>query len=283
MPRIPIIILFFTPSRRARRLEGLCETLIGLLIQILEKILKEKLFIIIFCLLGVLAAEGEAHHKSMISKNIPKPPPTIDPGPDAAFIKVYIIDKTSGETLSATACVNEGDQEPDNDPYRRFSLRRSANRHKGPIRFRKIKYYFYTDGYFEVRVPPGILTIEISKGYEFHPQTIELMVKKKEIREISIPMIRAIDMSALGWYSGDTHIHMDRTGNNDDTLLTITSAKDIQYAYLLSMNTEGYDQGNKYESWLQEKGLGEQSNINKGRYHISSGQEYRTNRLGHIS
>jgi len=165
----------------------------------------------------------------------------------------------------------------------RLNGRLSANRHKGPMRFRDINYYFYTDGYFEVRVPPGTATIEITKGYEYTPHKIELTVKKKEIRKLKITLERAIDMSAQGWYSGDTHIHMDRTGNNDDTLLTITSAKDIKYAYLLSMNTEGYDQGKNYESWLQQKGLGDQSNFMIPPYHISSGQEYRTNRLGHIN
>ncbi len=219
----------------------------------------------------------------MINKNYPTPPPTIDPGPDAALLKINIVDKSTGKGLSATACVNNGDQEPDNDPYKKYSLRRSANRLKGPIRLRDINYYFYTDGYFEVRVPAGDATIEISKGYEYTPQTINLSLNKKEVRHIKVMLKRNIDMSSLGWYSGDTHIHMDRTANNDDTLLTITSAKDIQYAYLLSMNTEGYDQGKKFESWLQAKGLGDGSNYENGPYHLSSGQEYRTNRLGHIT
>ena len=56
-------------------------------------------------------------------------------------------------------------------------------------------------------------------------------------------------MKSGGWYSGDTHIHMDRTGENDDTLLTITSAKNIQYAYLLAMNTDGYDKDLTYSGW----------------------------------
>jgi hypothetical protein len=76
---------------------------------------------------------------------------------------------------------------------------------------------------------------------------------------------------------------MNRTGSNDDTLLTITSAKDIQYAFLLSMNTGGYNRGREFESWLQKKGLGKSSNVNIGHYFISSGQEYRTRKLGHVT
>jgi hypothetical protein len=232
-----------------------------------------------FILLTVLSA----HHNPMISKNYPPAPPTIDPGPDAALLRVSIVDKQSGQRVSATACVNNGNQEPDVDPYRRFSLRESANRHKGPIRFRKLDYYFYTNGIFEIRVPPGQVSLYISKGYEYKPQTIELTVNKKEVRQVKIELERAIDMASMGWYSGDTHIHMERTVSNADTLLTITSAKDIRYAYLLSMNTEGYGQGDQYESWLQANGLGDESNYSNGIYYISSGQEYRTNTLGHLT
>lgn len=56
------------------------------------------------------------HDFAEISQGIPPPPPTVEPGPDAAFLRVHIIDAASGETATATACVNGGDQEPDNDP-----------------------------------------------------------------------------------------------------------------------------------------------------------------------
>jgi hypothetical protein len=76
---------------------------------------------------------------------------------------------------------------------------------------------------------------------------------------------------------------MDRTGANDDSLLTLTSAKGIRYGYLLSMNTTGYDRGGKYESWLQKKGLGDGSAFGREGYWISSGQEYRSGELGHVT
>lgn len=213
----------------------------------------------------------------------PKPPPTVDPGPDAAVLRVRIVEATSKETSSATVTVNQGNQEPDNDPYREFSLRLSGNRHKGPIRSRKIPYYFFTDGRFEVRVPPGPVSIEVRKGYEYRPVEVTLTAGRKETMDVEIVLERAIDMAALGWYSGDTHIHMERTGANDEALLTVTSAKDIRYAYLLSYNTGGYDLGTpKYESARQYNGLGDRTVAHRGPYHITSGQEYRANGLGHV-
>ena len=90
-------------------------------------------------------------------------------------------------------------------------------------------------------------------------------------------------MAKKGWYSGDTHIHFDRNGNNDDTLVTLTSAKDLRYAFILSMNTRGYERGREFESWHQAKGLGERSLYRKSPYRISSGQEYRVGTLGHVT
>ena len=219
----------------------------------------------------------------MVDKRIPKPPPTIDPGPDAALLIVHIIDSETNETTTATACINDGAQEPDNDPYHKFSLRQSGNRHKGPIQYRPLSYYFYTNGRFEVKVSPGNVTLEIMKGYEYRPQFIQITTEKRDTLAIEIRLEKSINMESLGWYSGDTHIHMDRTGINDDTLLTITSAKNIKYAYLLAMNTNGYDEGKSYSTWSQEKGLGESSVYQKGSYFISSGHEYRTSNLGHVT
>ncbi|MBI4626508.1 MAG: CehA/McbA family metallohydrolase [Verrucomicrobia bacterium] len=225
-----------------------------------------------------------AHELPHSFEDRPKAPPTVDPGPDAAVLRIRIVDASSGQPVSATVSVNRGAQEPDDHPLVDFSLRNSANRHKGAIRLREIPYYFYADGRCDVRVPPGPATVEVRKGYEYRPVEVTLAAARRETVEVEVRLERAIDMAALGWYSGDTHIHMERTGRNDDTLLAVTSAKDVRYAYLLSMNTAGYDQGGaKYESFRQQTGLGDRSVARRGPYHITSGQEYRVGRLGHVT
>ncbi len=236
------------------------------------------------CAIALFGPAAFAHDLPHVFQDYPKAPPTTDPGPDAAFLRVRIIDAISREPISATVSVNHGEQEPDDDPYRKFSLRLSANRQKGPIRSRQISYYFYTDGAFQVRVPPGGTLLEVRKGYEYRPVELTVSAAKKEQMDVEVVLERSIDMAALGWYSGDTHIHLDRTGKNDDALLALTSAKDIRYAYLLSTNTQGYDVGGPlYESYLQVTGLGDKSVARRGPYHISSGQEYRANGLGHVT
>ena len=232
----------------------------------------------------LLALTGSAHDLPHGQQGRPPPPPTIDPGPNAALLRIRIIDAVTRQPVAATVCVNQGDQEPDHDPLREFSLRQSANRLKGAIRLRRVPYYFFADGGCEVRVPPGPASIEVRKGYEYRPVEVTLTAAPKATVEVEVVLERAIDMAALGWYSGDTHIHMERTGTNDAALLAVTSAKDIRYAYLLSMNTTGYDHGGpKYESYRQHGGLGDATVARRGVYHIASGQEYRPGRLGHVT
>ena len=245
--------------------------------------IKTKIFLLGIACLMASPFSAAAHYRPMIEVKGPPLAPAVDPGPDAALLVVRVIDRETGKQASATVSVNGGAQEPDLDPYRQYSLRRSGNRLKGPIRFRPLKPYFYTDGKFQVRVPPGQVDLEVGKGYEYAPCRLSLNVAAGDTVELDLKLERWIDMAALGWYSGDTHIHMDRTGGNDDTLLTLTSARGIRYAYLLSMNTKGYDRGKRYEGWIQAPGLGEAHQVQREGYHLSSGQEYRTATLGHVT
>jgi hypothetical protein len=245
--------------------------------------MKQTFFLFTLTLLLAIPLLIYSHEKSMIEDKRPSAPATINPGPEAALVRISVIDAQENQTTSATISVNNGAFEPENNPYNKFGLRQSANRHKGPIRFRPLNYYFYSNGYSEVKVLPGNVTLEIQKGYEYLPRKIQLYATANDTLDIDVQLEKILDMESLGWYCGDTHIHMDRTGFNDDTLMTITSAKNIRYAYLLSMNTTGYDMGKKYESWLQEKGLGDRSVFKKGPYFLVSGQEYRTRQLGHVT
>ena len=249
------------------------------------KAMKYKTRILLLGLACLMASpfSAAAHYRPMIEVKGPPLAPTVDPGPDAALLVIRVIDGATGKQASATVSVNGGAQEPDSDPYGLYSLRRSGNRLKGPIRFRPLKPYFYTDGKFQVRVPPGQATLDIGKGYEYAPCKLSLNVAAGDTLELEAMLERWIDMSGSGWYSGDTHIHMDRTGSNDDTLLSITSAKGIRFAYLLSMNTDGYERGKRYEGWIQVPGLGEAHQVQREGYHLSSGQEYRTATLGHVT
>lgn len=212
----------------------------------------------------------------------PSPPPPVEVGADAATLNLRIVERGSEAPVSATVSVNGGAVEGE-EAYLEHSLRRSANRHKGPIRFRPLDYYFYTDGTLNLKVPPGRCTVEVRKGYEYIPSHRTFELGPGQVLDATVSLSRWIDMAAQGWYSGDTHIHFERTGTNDDDLLTLTSARDIRYAFSLSMNTRGYSLGGAFESWHQAHGLGDGSVRNRGPYFLTSGQEYRTRTLGHVT
>lgn len=231
----------------------------------------------------IAASSVPAHQWPHGFDKFPPVPPTIDPGPEAATLRIRLIDAAGGQPTSASVCVNNGNHEPDPDPLGEFSHRRHGNQQQGPIRLRAFSYGFYADGGCQVRVRPGPVTIAARKGYEYRPVEITLNAAAKAEIPVAITLSRAIDMAALGWYSGDTHIHIERTGRNDDALLAVTSAEDIRYAFLLSMNSKGYDAGVGYESHRQHTGVGEATLARHGIYHLTSGQEYRTRTLGHVT
>jgi hypothetical protein len=68
------------------------------------------------------------------------------------------------------------------------------------------KKYAYIDGTCEVRLPPGRLHVEISKGPEYTPidQEVTLGIGKIALR---FQIERWIDMRQQGWYAGDTRTH----------------------------------------------------------------------------
>ncbi|MFV1995379.1 MAG: CehA/McbA family metallohydrolase [Verrucomicrobiales bacterium] len=59
---------------------------------------------------------------------------------------------------------------------------------------------------FEVQLPPGRYTLRAERGKEYLPATATLEVDE-DTAEIRLELKRWIDMNALGWFSGETHVH----------------------------------------------------------------------------
>lgn len=58
-----------------------------------------------------------------------------------------------------------------------------------------------------VKLPPGIYDVEVARGPEYLAERRKLTVAPAEPLEMSFKLKRWIDPAALGWYSGDHHIH----------------------------------------------------------------------------
>jgi hypothetical protein len=104
------------------------------------------------------------------------------------------------------------------------------------------KEYAYIDGTFEVRLPAGPVTVEISKGPEYRPvaSTVTLPPGKLALR---FEVERWIDLRAQQWYSGDTRCHhMTPHG-----CLLEAAAEDIAVVNLLaSQDLVWGEQGKRY-------------------------------------
>lgn len=66
---------------------------------------------------------------------------------------------------------------------------------------------FSCDGWFEMEVPAGAVTIHVEKGKEFTPVDQAAEVRPREKTEVSIALSRWINMPAAGWFSSDFHVH----------------------------------------------------------------------------
>ncbi|MBI3118328.1 MAG: CehA/McbA family metallohydrolase [Candidatus Hydrogenedentes bacterium] len=80
----------------------------------------------------------------------------------------------------------------------------------GTARFDKSSTYderhFLAPGEVTCEVPPGVYVLRVERGLEWLPATREIEVTDQSIT-VNMLMHRWVDMKALGWYSGDTHIH----------------------------------------------------------------------------
>ena len=72
--------------------------------------------------------------------------------------------------------------------------------------------------------------IEAVKGFEYLPDQADVEIKPDEVTFVTLKLKPMTDMSALGWYSGSTHMHMNYGGNLHNTLenLMLMSAAEDQ-------------------------------------------------------
>lgn len=173
--------------------------------------------------------------------------------------------------------------EPADNILAPWSLSRLGNRQrKGPFRY--YGWFFYCDGQCEVVVPTGETRIEVWKGFEYRPVVVKTEVAVGQSTAINVPLKRTVDLAAEGWYSGDTHIHLDRRSEEEDQrALDLLAAEDIRFGHILCMNdTRSYRPVMDQQIWHQLNGMGKKSVRRRGAYQISSGQEYRCGTFGHI-
>src|SRR5580692_5896603 len=113
-------------------------------------------------------------------------------------LKVRILDADRHTITAARVNVMGSDSafyepDPTQNPLSGYSLKRKGNRgNVTPLRY--FGSFFYTEGSFEVKLPPGIARIEASKGYSYYPALAEVKIEDGQTTSYDLTLQRVIDM-----------------------------------------------------------------------------------------
>lgn len=217
--------------------------------------------------------------------------PAIATGPDSASLTLTFVDDASGKPTPCRVNVVGPDgqfYQPPPNRLSQYSLTgvwpatgKGNRRGKGPIRY--LGRFFYSAGATELKVPPGPIRIEVSKGFEFKPVTVDLEARASEERPVTVRLRRTVSAADLGYYSGDTHLHLERANEADENdIFHLLGAEDVRYGGILCYNpTASYSGRMSAQEFQQLRGLGVSSIKRRGDSQIISGQEYRSGQYGH--
>ena len=134
------------------------------------------------------------------------------------WLKVQVIDSQTGRQTPARiyAMASDGKTYVPEESFQRI----------GRLR----EHLFHTDGEFVVQVPPGRMTVEAVKGFEFFPASQKVNIEADKLNSVALTLRSLTDLSAKGWYSGSTHVHMNYGGNLHNTpenLMFMSAAEDL--------------------------------------------------------
>jgi len=134
----------------------------------------------------------------------------------------------------------------------------------------------YIPGETMIKLPPGKVYIEISKGFEIRP--IRKMIEiSRETEVISIEIEKALNWREKGWVTADTHVHFLSPGS----AMLEGSAEGVNIVNLLASqwgelmtNVGDFDGKTTY---------GSKASGGDGEYMVRVGTENRQHVMGHIS
>lgn len=217
-------------------------------------------------------------------------------GPDAARLSLTFLDGSTGRPTPCRVNVVGPDgnyYEPASGPLKIHSLTgvwpnwpKGWGNRPGKAPFRYFGRFFYSTGEAVVTVPAGKVRVEVWKGFEYRPETRELELEPGEARNLTLTLDHDAPMPELGYYSGDTHVHIPRADDADDrTIFDLMAAEDIRVAALLAYNEPAGPYLGEMDDMdsPQRRGLGEASARERDGYRIVSGQEYRSGTYGHLN
>jgi len=183
------------------------------------------------------------------------------------IVKVKIVDSETNDVLPARiySKASDGKAYVPSNAYHRLSKR---NRH-----------FFHTSDEFTLEVPEGELTIEANHGFEYYPVAQKIQVESNNTTSVEIRMSRMSNLSEEGWYSSDSHMHMNYGGNLHNTpenMLSMAEAEDLNISNILVANKDNRVLDYQYFT-------GQLHPLSSEKHLLYFSEEYRPPFYGHIS
>jgi hypothetical protein len=195
--------------------------------------------------------------------------------PTAARVGVYATD--GREVLPGPAAVPIGRY---GEAVRHVALRSISAEESGPGGPREPwplanRWCMYVDGDWEAEVPSGAYDLVVTKGPEFRWARRRLQIEPGGVRLEDVVLERWTDTRAVGWWSGDAHVHLTRDGSDDPALIAVAAAEDVGVVNLLRM-------GNLSATAYEQAAFGPAGWMGPPEHRVAAGQEDpRTGRRGH--
>lgn len=146
---------------------------------------------------------------------------------DAVTLRGKVLDAETGRLLAARLYVQ--------DQAGRWFTVRSASPDGRAIPYRKVRGRQSVEVHtslsahpFEANLPPGRYTLTAERGKEWVPASVSVELTK-EPAEVTLRLRRLTDLSAQGWFSGETHVH-----RSVDELPTLLQSEDLNVAFPLT-------------------------------------------------
>jgi len=146
----------------------------------------------------------------------------------------------------------------------------------GPVRSegQHGRVFFYSDGHIELIGPVGKWTVSAVHGFETVETKLQVEVASAGTTETTLAMESIWDASAHGWYSADTHFHLNYGGSyrlEPDDIVTDLRAEGVDLAVPMLANLHNRFLQQELWGWQRD-----QLPI------ITIGQEVRSHFLGHV-
>lgn len=134
---------------------------------------------------------------------------------------------------------------------------------------------FYTNGSYEARLPVGTYELAATHGVEYHAYHGAFEVREGETTEVTASLQRYDDLPSRGWFSGESHVHLQRNRVDDLDVWTQIAAEDVHVANLVEM-------GNIGGTYFTQPAWGAEGRFDRDGTVLVSGQEDpRTGHRGH--